>query len=132
MCCRPSWCCGSIPKSRRPLMTGGGTATRGEGSGGGEYHSTSPYGVSKLTQHGSPTDERIVSINPLLKPRLYWDVCLSILFFYNATVIPYYMAYGIGESISDPVFWINRVVDSCFFGTVNNLSSLTCSDRNTS
>jgi hypothetical protein len=84
----------------------------------GEGHNASPQGISKVPQHGSSKDEKFVSINPLLKPRLYWDVSLSILFFYNAAVIPIYMAYGIGESVSDPIFWINRVVDLCFFGNV--------------
>lgn len=76
------------------------------------------HGSSKSQQITSSIEKEMtsVSINPLSKPRLRWDLLLSLLVFYNATVIPIYMAYRIGESISDPLFWINRVVDLCFMG----------------
>jgi hypothetical protein len=80
---------------------------------GGEYYKQQLPAQSKSKER---EEHALVLINPLLKPRLYWDVILSILFFYNATVIPIYICYGIGESIYDPVFWINRFVDLCFFG----------------
>lgn len=84
----------------------------------------SEYPKHQLQFHGSFKSQQIppmkeetnVSVNPLSKLRVRWDLLLSLLLFYNATVIPIYMAYGIGESISDPVFWINRIVDLLFFG----------------
>ena len=75
---------------------------------------------------GGGGEHSLVSLNPLWKQRLHWDVILSVLFFYNATVIPIYICYGIGESIYDPIFWINRFVDLCFFGSVHHFLSFSC------
>ncbi len=56
----------------------------------------------------------LVSIHPLMKPRLYWDLFLSILLFFNGIIIPLHISYGIIESSYDPIFWINRFIDMIF------------------
>jgi hypothetical protein len=62
-------------------------------------------------------DDTIVRINPLLRGRIMWDIISFGVLFYNAIVIPLYIAFAIRESIFDVIFWLNRLADIFFFGT---------------
>mmetsp|Transcript_9126 Transcript_9126/g.13739 ORF Transcript_9126/g.13739 Transcript_9126/m.13739 type:complete len:972 (+) Transcript_9126:335-3250(+) len=59
-----------------------------------------------------------VSLNPLLKPRLHWDFFLSALLFFNSIAVPLSVAYAIGETAEEPLFWVNRIVDLFFIADV--------------
>lgn len=70
---------------------------------------------TKLIRRHPGQDDHVL-LNPLLRWRLFWDIFVSVMLFYNGVAIPVSVAYAVVESYTNPIFWINRFVDICFIG----------------
>ena len=56
--------------------------------------------------------------HPFSRKRLRWDIIIAIMLAYNGIMIPYRICFGleepISEQIEDPLFWLDRIIDTLF------------------